>query len=81
MENREREGVGEYQEVVMSELAANDYPGFLVEIKNRKQQAQYQALRAANKELLALYWDIGESIHRKQEGCDSPIFILDFCLR
>ena len=51
----------------MSELSASDYPGFLVEIKTRIRQAQYRALRAANKELLALYWDIGESIHRKQE--------------
>jgi len=51
----------------MSELAGNDYAGFLVEIKARIRQAQYQALRAVNKELLSLYWDIGESIHRKQE--------------
>jgi len=51
----------------MSELAGNDYAGFLVEVKARIRQGQYQALRAANKELLALYWDIGESIHRKQE--------------
>jgi len=52
----------------MSELAGNDYAGFLVEIKARIRQGQYQALRAANKELLSLYWDIGESIHRKQES-------------
>ena len=50
----------------MSELSAIDYPGFLVEIKARIRRAQYQALRAANKELLALYWDLGESIHQKQ---------------
>ena len=52
----------------MSELAGNDYAGFLVEIKTRIRHAQCQALRAVNKELLALYWDIGESIHRKQEA-------------
>ena len=52
----------------MSELAANDYAGFLIEIKARIRRGQYQALRAANKELLDLYWDIGESIHRKQEA-------------
>ena len=51
----------------MSELAANDYPGFLVELKARIRQAQYQALRAVNAELVRLYWDLGESIHRKQE--------------
>ena len=52
----------------MSKLAGSDYAGFLVEIKTRIRQAQYQALRAVNKELLILYWDIGESIHRKQEA-------------
>ncbi len=52
----------------MSELISNDYAGFLTEIKARIRRGQYQALRAANKELLDLYWDIGESISRKQES-------------
>ena len=52
----------------MNELSANDYLGFLVEIKTRIRQAQYQALRAVNSELTRLYWDLGESIHQKQEG-------------
>ena len=51
----------------MSELIPSDYGQFLSELKVRIRQAQYQALRAANKELLQLYWDIGESILRKQE--------------
>lgn len=51
----------------MSELPAKDYGDFLVAVKTRIRQAQYQALRAANKELLSLYWDLGESIQRKQE--------------
>jgi predicted nuclease of restriction endonuclease-like (RecB) superfamily len=51
----------------MSEIPATDYGGFLVAVKTRIRQAQYQALRAANKELLSLYWDLGESILRKQE--------------
>ena len=50
----------------MSSLEANDYARFLVDIKARIRQGQYQALRAANKELLELYWDIGKSIHSKQ---------------
>jgi len=45
----------------------HDYPVFLTEIKGRIRRAQYLALQAANKELLALYWDIGESIYQKQE--------------
>lgn len=52
----------------MSELPARDYGDFLVAVKTRIRQAQYEALRATNKELLSLYWDIGESIHRKQES-------------
>lgn len=52
----------------MSELTTSDYPGFLMEIKSRIRSAQYQALRAANKELVSLYWDLGQSIHQKQEA-------------
>ena len=51
----------------MSAPATPDYPAFLTAIKARIRRAQYQALRAANKELLALYWDLGESIHQKRE--------------
>jgi len=50
------------------QLTTSDYPKFLTEIKDRIRRGQYQALRAANKELLSLYWDIGESIHQKQEA-------------
>ena len=52
----------------MIEPAARDYAGFLVEVKARIRRGQYQALRAANAELVGLYWDIGEAIHRKQES-------------
>lgn len=30
--------------------------------------AQYQALRALNRELVGLYWDVGRLIVRRQEG-------------
>ena len=33
-------------------------------MKARIRRGQYQALRAANAELVRLYWDIGEAIHR-----------------
>jgi predicted nuclease of restriction endonuclease-like (RecB) superfamily len=52
----------------MIEPMARDYAGFLVEVKARIRSGQYQALRAANAELVRLYWDIGEAIHRKQES-------------
>ena len=43
-----------------------DYGTLLVEIKNRVRAAQYQALRAVNKELVGLYWDIGRMIAERQ---------------
>jgi predicted nuclease of restriction endonuclease-like (RecB) superfamily len=42
------------------------YSALLVEIKTRIQAAQFEALRAVNKELVALYWDIGRSIVERQ---------------
>ena len=48
-------------------LSSPDYPRFLADLKATIRQRQYQALRAVNHELLALYWKIGQAIHRKQE--------------
>jgi predicted nuclease of restriction endonuclease-like (RecB) superfamily len=45
----------------VSELVEG-YGGLLAEIKQRVRSAQYEALRAVNKELIALYWDIGKLI-------------------
>ena len=36
-----------------------DYPLLLAEVKERIRSAQYEALKAVNKELVGLYWDIG----------------------
>lgn len=46
---------------------AKDYPTLLAEVKARIQSAQYAALRAVNKELVGLYWDIGRLIVERQE--------------
>lgn len=43
-----------------------EYKKFFVEIKERIHQAQYDALRSVNKELIQLYWDIGKKIVEKQ---------------
>ena len=43
------------------------YAQLLVEIKERVRAAQYTALRAVNKELVALYWDIGRLIVERQK--------------
>lgn len=43
------------------------YVPLLTELKTRIHTAQYAALRAVNKELIALYWDIGKLILERQE--------------
>lgn len=50
----------------MSEVEV--YGALLSDIKQRIRSAQYQALRAVNRELIALYWDIGSLIVTRQEG-------------
>ncbi|OPY17188.1 MAG: hypothetical protein A4E74_01468 [Syntrophus sp. PtaB.Bin075] len=45
-----------------------DYPRLLSEIKERIRSAQYEALKAVNKELVGLYWDIGRMIVERQAG-------------
>jgi len=42
------------------------FPNLLKEVKARIQQAQTQAILAANAELVQLYWDIGRLIDRRQ---------------
>jgi len=44
-----------------------DYPRLLSEIKERIRSAQYEALKAVNKELVGLYWDIGRMIVERQD--------------
>ncbi|MEO0986515.1 MAG: PDDEXK nuclease domain-containing protein [Cyanobacteria bacterium J06639_14] len=51
----------------MSDLVEG-YSALLGEIKHRIQSAQYEALKAVNRELIALYWDIGRIIVLRQEG-------------
>ncbi|TAN42563.1 MAG: DUF1016 family protein [Nitrospirae bacterium] len=51
----------------MAVAVTAEYKTFLGEIKERIHKAQYEALKAVNKELINLYWDIGTSIVAKQE--------------
>lgn len=44
-----------------------NYGSLLREIKERIHKAQYEALKAVNKELIALYWDIGSLIVGRQK--------------
>jgi len=50
----------------MSKLMTNEYARLLAEVKERVRAAQYAAFRAVNKELVALYWDIGRMISKRQ---------------
>jgi predicted nuclease of restriction endonuclease-like (RecB) superfamily len=52
----------------MSELNSQDYAKFFREIKGYIRDRQLQAMRSVNRELVALYWDIGQLIHQKQEA-------------
>lgn len=52
----------------MKKMIPNNYPELLSNIKERIRSAQYDALRAVNKELITLYWDIGKIIVERQQG-------------
>jgi predicted nuclease of restriction endonuclease-like (RecB) superfamily len=50
----------------MNDLLPDSYSGLLLEIKAPIQRAQYEAPKAVNKQLIALYWDIGRMIVERQ---------------
>lgn len=43
-----------------------EYSRFLSEIKSRIRSAQYEAMKAVNKEMIALYWELGKRIYEQQ---------------
>lgn len=57
-----------YLNITMSRLGGSSYGKLLIEIKQRIRTAQYEALKVVNKELIALYWDIGKLIVNRQQG-------------
>jgi len=44
-----------------------DFTTFVKEIKNKILSSQYEALKQVNKELIELYWSIGQDIVQKQK--------------
>ena len=48
------------------QLIPADYAALLAEVKERVRSAQYAALKAVNRELVTLYWDIGRLIASRQ---------------
>jgi len=51
-----------------AESRSDLYRALLVDIKEKIRSAQYAALRAVNRELIELYWDIGRLIAERQSG-------------
>ena len=51
-----------------NKMQINEYADLLLEVKQRIRSAQYDALKAVNKELIQLYWDIGKMIISRQRG-------------
>ena len=54
-----------------------DYADLLAEVKTRIRGARYTALRAVNKELVGLYWDIGRLIVERQLDADHGASIVE----
>ncbi|MGF1938420.1 MAG: PDDEXK nuclease domain-containing protein [Nostoc sp. ChiQUE02] len=52
----------------MSNPISDNYRDLLMEIKQRIRSAQYEALKAVNREMINLYWDIGQIIVTQQQG-------------
>lgn len=50
----------------MNHIDKDAYRAFVEQVKEKVYQAQYQALKSVNKELIRLYWEIGQAIVDKQ---------------
>ena len=48
-------------------LTNEEYNNFVVEIKNKIKDSQYEAMKAVNKVLISLYWGIGKEIYNQQQ--------------
>ena len=53
--------------IKLSKRLPDDYAALLAEVKERVLSAQYEALKAVNKEMVSLYWDIGKLIVERQD--------------
>lgn len=49
------------------QIKNSEFNQFVKDIKQKILSSQYEALKAVNKELINLYWDIGKSIVEKQD--------------
>ncbi len=52
---------------LMTIQPSGDYQNLLGDVKQRIRSAQYDALKSVNRELIALYWEIGQMIVTRQQ--------------
>ncbi len=50
-----------------SNLVDKEYNSFIIDIKNKIRNSQYEAMKAVNKTLINLYWGIGKEIYNQQQ--------------
>lgn len=48
-------------------LISGEYKDFIVDIKNKIRNSQYEAMKAVNQTLINLYWGIGQEIYNQQQ--------------
>lgn len=52
----------------MSNSISDEYTHLLMEVQQRIRSSQYEALKAVNREMINLYWDIGQMIFIQQQN-------------
>jgi len=62
---------------MIKSIVSKEYQTFFEEVKNRIKAAQYEALKAVNKELMTLYWDIGKMIAERQRRLGWGAFVVE----
>ena len=50
-----------------NKLINDDYKNFIVDIKSKIRNSQYEAMKQVNKTLINLYWGIGQEIYNQQQ--------------
>ena len=48
-------------------LISGEYKDFIVDIKNKIRNSQYEAMKEVNQTLINLYWGIGQEIYNQQQ--------------
>ena len=52
----------------MTPIVSTDYKALFLQVKDRIRSAQYEALKAVNRELISLYWDLRELLTSRRKG-------------